>query len=393
MKPSSRALLALAAVALASPATAHHRQTDPRVALTLSGNTLLPRIAAPGNTTLTLAVQFGAGRRIVSVSPWKDRKNPAVQTIIAEAGDHANPAVSVTGLAFAFDSGSDPLRTGLPGRQVIGAQRQSDFAVSNDPTGTSSNPSVDNTANVIAFESTADLAATGNPAGVRQVFVRDRDGSIRQLSTGVGTSRNAVLSPKRRLVVFESSSEPTTGADTGIAQIWLGDVEGGTPLPITAGFGPSVNPAISNDGRIVAFESTADLAGTQADTGVPQVFMYDTRSKTYARITNEAGGCTLPSAFKVLRDWRVAYVCSGVPYFTMLRADQRYVVPAGDGVTQRVITELGIHFLVLSTTADLIAGSGTTPGYQVYLVNLFKSPAVPVPGTIKWFPRQGLPPL
>jgi hypothetical protein len=202
-----------------------------------------------------------------------------------------------------------------------------------------------------------------------------------------------VLSPKRRLVIFESSSDPLTGVDTGVAQIWLGDVAGGTPLPITAGFGPSVNPAISNDGRIVAFESTADLAGTQADTGVSQVFMYDTKSKTYARITNEPAGCTLPSAFKVQLDWRVAFVCSGLPYFTMLRADQRYVVPAADGTTQRVIAELGIHFLVLSTTADLIAGSGTTPGSQVYLVNLFKRPAVPVPGEIKWFPSQGLPPL
>lgn len=388
MKP----LLALIAMVLASPAAAHHRQTPPVVALTLSGNTLMPRIAAPGSKTIALAVQFGAGHRIVSISPWKDRKNPAVQTVIAEAGDHANPAVSVTGRAFTFDSGSDPLGSGLPGRQVIAAQRRNPFVVSNDPTGTSINPSIDTTGNVIAFESTADLAGTGNPPGVRQVFVRELDGSIRQLSKGVGTSRNVIVSPKQRLVLFESSSEPITGADTGVAQIWVGDIEG-TQLPITAGLGPSVNPAISNDGRIVAFESTADLAGTQADTGVSQIYMYDTKSKTYARITNDPGGCTLPSSFKVQRDWRVAYVCGGLPYFTMLRADQRYLVQAADGVTQRVLAELGIHFLVVSTTADLINGSGTTAGSQVYLVNLFKRSPVPVAGSLKWFPSQGLPPL
>lgn len=392
MMSSSRAVLVLAALALAAPAGAHHRQTDPVVALTLSGHTLLPRIPVPGSKTLVLAVQSGAGRRIVSLSPWRDRKNPAVQTVIAEAGDHDNPAVSITGRAFAFDSGSDPLATGLPGRQVIGVHRVSEFAVSDDPSGTSVNPSIDTTGNVIAFESAGDLAGTGNP-GVRRVFVRDRDGNVRQLSTGVGPSRHVVLSAKSQVVVFESSSEPTTGADTGVAQIWLGDVERGNVLPITAGSGPSRNAAISNDGRIVAFESTADLAGTQADTGMPQIFIYDTKSQTYARITNEPAGCTLPSSFKVQRDWRVAYVCGGLPYFTMLRANQRYVVQAGDGVTQRVITELGIHFLVLSTTADLLAGSGTTAGSQVYLVNLFKRPGVPVPGDIKWFPSQGLPPL
>ena len=77
----------------------------------------------------------------------------------------------------------------------------------------------------------------------------------------------------------------------------------------------------------------------------------------------------------------------------MVRADQRLVVPTAGGPTQRVVAALGVHFVLLSTVADLIAGSGTTAGNQVYLVNLYKRPAVPVPGTIKWFPSQGLPPL
>jgi hypothetical protein len=69
--------------------------------------------------------------------------------------------------------------------------------------------------------------------------------------------------------------------------------------------------------------------------------------------------------FKVKRDWRISYVCGSTPYFTMLRANERFVVPTAGGVTQRVIAELGIHFLVMSTTANLMAGSGTTPGRQV----------------------------
>jgi hypothetical protein len=385
-------LLILAAVTLASPVAAHHRQTDPVVALTSSGDTELPRVPAPGKKTLALAVQFGGGRRIVSISPWHDRSNPAAQTIVAEAGDHANPAVSYTGRAFAFDSGSDPLGTGLPGRQVIGARRVTLFAVSNDPSGTSINPSIDSNGNVIVFESTADLAGTGNP-GARQVFARDRDGSIRQLSVGVGTSRNPVVSARRKQILFESSSDPVSGAETGVSQIWFGQLAGGPATPITAGLGPSRNPAISNDERLVVFESTADLAGTQADTGVPQVFLYHIKSKTYARITDEPAGCTLPSAAKVKRDYRIAYVCDGVPFFTMVRANERYRVPAPDGVTQRVIAELGIHFLILSTTSNLLQGSGTTPGNQVYLVNLFKRPAIAVAGDVTWFPSPGLSPL
>jgi hypothetical protein len=265
--------------------------------------------------------------------------------------------------------------------------------VSQDPTGTSENPSVDGVGYRIAFESTADLTGAGTP-GIRQVFLRDRDGSIQQLSRGSGPARNPVLSPTRDLVLFESSSDPVNGANTGIPQIWFGDVDGGTRAPITAGAGPSTNPILSSDGRLVLFESMADLAGNQANTGIPQIFAYDTRTRTYARVTNEPSGCRLPSAHRVQRDYRIAYVCGGVPYLTMLRADQRYVVPTAGGTTQRVIAALGVHFVVVSTRADLVAGSGATPGNQVYLVNLYKRPALPAPGSpVTWFPFQGLSPL
>lgn len=387
-----RTVLALSVLVLAAPAMAHHRQTDPVVALTFSGNTPLPRVPAPGTKTLALAVESGAGRRIVSLSPFRDRTNPAAQTVVAEAGDHANPAVSRTGRVFAFDTGSDPLGSGLPGRQVIAVNKGESTTISGDPTGTSINASVDSTGRYIAFESTGDLAGTGN-AGVRQVFVRDQGGNVRQFSQGLGTSRHAVLSPKKWLIAFESSSDATTGADTGISQIWLGNVVRGDAAPITAGSGPSRNPAVADDGRVVAFESTAALAGSGADTGVPQIYIYETKRETYARITNEAQGCTLPSVFKVQRDYRVAFTCSGTPYFTMLRADQRYLVAAPGGTTQRIVAELGSHFLILSTRADLVGGGGATPGNQVYLVNLFKRPGTPVAGNVTWFPTQGLSPL
>ena len=68
-----------------------------------------------------------------------------------------------------------------------------------------------------------------------------------------------------------------------------------------------------------------DATSTLTDTGVSQIYAYDTKSKTYARITTDTSdplGCTLPSTFKIQQDWRVAFVCSGVPYYYMLRGDQ-----------------------------------------------------------------------
>src|SRR5262245_18727903 len=245
MSFSRSTLLVLLALALASPAAAHHRQTPPLVRLTTSGDTPLPRIASPGNKTIALIVDSALGKKVVSISPWRDKRqltgcsSPVptscnLETRIADAGDNAAPAVSISGRAFAFDSGSDPLQTGLPGRQVIGALKTQLREVSEDPTGTSVNPTIDATGMVVAFESTGDLAGTGNP-GARQIFLSGRGGTVTQVSQGLGTSRNPVLSAKQNLIAFESSSDPKTGADTGIAQIWVGSTVGGWEVPVKTG--------------------------------------------------------------------------------------------------------------------------------------------------------------
>jgi hypothetical protein len=382
------ASLAILTLAAAAPASAHHRQTPEVLAFITSGDTTLPRVAAQGWRTFTLIVHAGAGQQVVTISPFRD---PTLQTPQGPEGDVANASISASGRRVVWDAGDDPLGLGLPGRQLVLSNRGDLSAFTRDATGTSVNPAVDAEGLRVAFESTGDLAGTGN-SGVRQVFVRGIDGTTVQASTGVGTSRNPVVSAKKNRLAFESTSDPATGADTGVSQIWLGDLWGTPAVRLTSGAGASRNPALSDDGGLLAFESTADLGGTGADTGVSRIFIFDPRSQTFARITDDPGGCTLPNASKVQRDWRIAFVCGDQPYFYMLRKDQRYLVQTGGGVTQRVLGEMGIHFLILSTTANLLQG-GVTPGRQVYMVNLFKRPAQPVPGVASWFPTRGIPPL
>jgi Tol biopolymer transport system component len=260
-----------------------------------------------------------------------------------------------------------------------------------DPTGTSANPALDLAGKTFAFESTGDLAGTGN-AGARQVFFGPLDGTLQQLSEGDGTSRHATLARRGRTVAWDSTSDPDTGADTGIAQIWIANVLAGTRERITNGLGASEQPALSNDGRVVVFESRADLAGDGHDTGVTQVFAYDTISRTFARVTNEPGGCTGASSARIKRDWRIAYVCGGTAYFTMLRADQRFHVATDGGDTTRIVPQADAHFMLVATTANLAEG-GTTASHRVYMVNLFSRPPTLVAGSVTWFPFQGIPPL
>jgi hypothetical protein len=167
------------------------------------------------------------------------------------------------------------------------------------------------------------------------------------------------------------------------------------PAPVTDGFAPSTRPTWSDDGNIVAFQSQADLPGDKSDMGIPQVFIYDTKSKTSAQLTFDPGGCTDPVVTKVRKDWRVGFLCGGEARFYMIRADVLSRIDTLGAAAAGFAPELGKFFVVVSTTGALLAGSGTTAGHQVYMLNLFKRPAFPISGapTAVWFPTRGINPL
>ena len=383
MRPAlvSALLLALAVC----PAFAHHRQTPPIVAMSTSGDATLPRLAPPSRK----AISFTVDGAVSVVGPFR---NPIAPTFVFSDGTNANPTISSNGRIVAFDSDADPLNAGAPGRQIVEQNKLTLISPAVDPTGTSENPAVDIAGLGVAFESTGDLAATGN-AGARQVFYTVPGGTVRQMSTGQGTSRNPSIGLRGRIVVFDSTSDPVSGVDTGVPQIWTSSLVTGTATRITSGAGASEKPTLSNDGRVIVFESRADLAGDGHDTGVPQIFMYDTNTQTFARITNEPGGCTGAASARIMRDWRIGYVCSGTGYFTMLRANERFRVQTDGGDTTRLSPQGDAHFVLVATTADLLAGSGTTAGHRVYMVNLYARPPATATSSVVWFPTQGIPPL
>jgi hypothetical protein len=152
----------------------------------------------------------------------------------------------------------------------------------------------------------------------------------------------------------------------------------------------STNPSFADDGAVIAFESRANLANDQTDMGVPQIFIYHIKSKTYAQITRENERLHGARVARFKRDWRVAYICDGVGYVYFLRADKRYHVRHAAGQQHDAPRpEPGTHFFVVATTGDLLNGTGTTAGHQIYQVNSYKRrsrcrsglrrPLVPVP--------------
>jgi hypothetical protein len=378
---------------------AHHRQTPPIVAFTISGDTALPRLRA-GWRRVALALDDSqlnpkgyfatpahvpSGHQIFR-QEWHRKKFDQVSV----SGDNANPTIDVSGFVLAWDTdcnqgqcfGTDS------GRQIFEWMFTQGFLqVTHDPTGSSVNPALSGQGDSMAFESVGDLAGTGN-SGVRQIFFRTTDGNISQVSQGQGASQNAALSWSGRIIAYESTND-AMGTDTGIRQIWVGDPSA-TPQPITSGGGPSRLPDVSPDGRYVVFESTAALASDGHDTGVSEIFYYDTRLTTITQLTADPQGCTGAS---IDLTHRVGFVCHGEGFFDLLSAHQRFRVPITGGETQQTVTDGGGHFIVVSTTANLscpncsgagcaastCASTGTNPGHQLYLLNLYKLGATPIP--------------
>jgi Tol biopolymer transport system component len=249
-----------------------------------------------------------------------------------------------------------------------------DRADHHDLTGTSIDAALSGTGGRLAFESLGDLADTGN-VGVRQIsFLLDKADVLTQLSHRAPDSRNPALDKGGLTSVFESSNDEA-GNDTGIVQVWLASIHGAGPL--TAGAGRSRRPAISGDGRVMAFESRADLLGDGHDTGVDQIFVYNLAKGVLSRITNDPAGCTSASVQHIPKDWTIGYVCHGEGFFHHLITNQTWRLPIDTGETLQAVTELGAHFVLVSTTANLLGGA-TTLGHQVYMLNLFKLAAEPV---------------
>jgi WD40 repeat protein len=389
----TRLAVVFATIALAArPGLAHHRQTPPIVQLTTTGDSSLPRLPTPSRRWVAIAVPTPPNTWVIRLSPWFP---PIIEDPIATIGDNENPAVSLAGRVIAWDTDNDPAGTGNPGRQIVMDRAGTLIAGPSDPTGTSANPTLDTIGERVAFESNGDLAQTGNP-GARQIFAMRPDRSIEQVSRGVGTSLHPSISGRKELIAFDSTSDPATGLDTLVSQVWLGGLDRVVPplWPITHGLGPSTKPVLSDDGQVVAFESRADLAGTGADTGTPQVFIYHVRSATWAQITDDVGGCTDAAVQHLHDDWRVTFTCGGTAQFYLLAADERFLVQTPGGDTPRINPGPAVHFVLVSTTADLANGTGTTPGHQIYMVNLFKRQPQIVADAPKavWFPRRGIRP-
>jgi Ca2+-binding RTX toxin-like protein len=166
------------------------------------------------------------------------------------------------------------------------------------------NPSISADGRFIAFESTATNLVVGDTNNKSDVFVRDR---LTEITTRISVNStgnkgdfdafNPAISADGRFIAFESNSTNLVAADTNnISDIFLHDRLNGTTTRISVGSTgqegdrPSLNPSISADGRFVAFESNSTNLVAGDTNNNSDIFVHDIQTNTTTGISVDSTG-------------------------------------------------------------------------------------------------------
>ena len=247
--------------------------------------------------------QLGGGRR-----EWRDgRLHPRSSERVDQPGEHRtrrhsrqrlqlNPAISADGRFVAFNSFASNL---VPGDtngatdifvrdRELGTTRRVGVGLGGVQANEASTAAaVSANGRFVAFDSFASNLVPGDDNFARDVFVYDRRaGTTRRVSVGSagsnGESFFPAISADGRFVAFVSSATDLVPGDTNNEDdIFVRDLELGATRRVsvgpggTQGNGPSSGPALSADGRFVAFEIAANTLVPGDTNGATDIFVRD----------------------------------------------------------------------------------------------------------------------
>jgi Tol biopolymer transport system component len=194
--------------------------------------------------------------------------------------------------------------------QTGGTTRVSLDSAGGQANGQSQAPSISADGRFVAFRSQAANLVAGDFNGLADIFVRDRLtgqttlASVSSLGLQAdGASDRPALSADGRYVAFVSSATTLVAGDTnGVDDVFLRDLQAGTTTRVSVGPGgaqgdfSSGNPAISGDGRFVGFMSHADNLVAGDTNHLQDIFVHDNGLGATVRVSVDSAGLQANSA-------------------------------------------------------------------------------------------------
>ncbi len=229
-------------------------------------------------------------------------------------GDSARPRMSADGTVIAFESGSSVLVNADGNGEIdafvhdesLGAiERVSVSSAGAEGNGESAWPVPNASGRYVVFQSRATNLVPGDTNGCWDIFLRDRlEGRTERVSvSSLGAQANAdcvhpAVSFDGRYVAFVSAAITLGVPDIeGVSNAFVRDRLLGTTVCVSRDRtgGPANgfcdHPAISGDGSTVAFESEADDLTEQPDTNfVTDIYAWDRRAPKLERISVSTSG-------------------------------------------------------------------------------------------------------
>lgn len=226
--------------------------------------------------------------------------------------DSYETAISADGRHVAFGSYAPNLVPGDTDRHfdvfvrdmVVGETRRVSIGPGGRSNGFSSGPVISADGRYVAFDSSATNLVAGDTSRDFDVFVWDRlDGVVRWVSVGrdgqpaSGHSSNPAISADGRYVAFDSGASNLVPEDTSeTLDVFVHDLSTGIIRRVSVGpSGEQANndsfvPAISADGRYVAFSSDASNHVAGDTNGDIDVFVWNRATGDIRRVSVGRGG-------------------------------------------------------------------------------------------------------
>jgi hypothetical protein len=195
----------------------------------------------------------------------------------------------------------------LPGQPAAKTTRVSVSSASAQGNAGSYDPALSANGRFVVFESYASNFVRGDRNGVGDVFVRDRrTRTTRRVSVssagtqGNAESFNAAISANGRFVVFVSAASNLVAGDTnGVTDVFVYNRRARRTTRVSVGAaGAEANanssalgtPALSANGRFVAFRSDASNLVAADGNGATDIFIRDRRTRRTTRVSVSSTG-------------------------------------------------------------------------------------------------------